>query len=114
MPFARITLPVLVLAVAFGLVTFALPLPQAPVGTRPSFEVASIKPYEEPAPGQPRFYGFNNQPGGRFRATGTTLKMLLTFAYRIRDFQVIGGADWINTDRFEIVAKAEDGSVPIR
>src|SRR5262245_23147584 len=109
---ARITFGVLVLAVAFGLVSLALPLIQAPAGTRPTFEVASIKPYEEPAPGQPRFYGFNNQPGGRFRATGTTLKMLLTFAYRVRDFQVVGGPDWITADRFEVVAKAEDGTVP--
>jgi uncharacterized protein (TIGR03435 family) len=108
---ARITLGVFVLAVAFGLVSLALPLPQTPV-TRPSFEVASIKPYEEPPLGQPRFYGFSNQPGGRFRATGTTLKMLMTFAYRVRDFQVVGGPDWITADRFEIVAKAEDGTVP--
>jgi uncharacterized protein (TIGR03435 family) len=81
---------------------------------RPSFEVASIKPYIEPAPGTPRFMGFRNQPGGRINATGVTLKLLITYSYGLRDFQVSGGPDWINADRWEIVAKAEDGTVPTR
>ena len=81
---------------------------------RPSFEVASIKPFAEPAPGTPQFRGFQNQPGGRINITGMPLKMILTFAYGLRDFQVSGGPDWVNTDRWEIVAKAEDGAVPLR
>ena len=33
--------------------------------------------------------------------------MLLTQAYDVREFQISGGPGWINTDRFDIVAKAE-------
>jgi uncharacterized protein (TIGR03435 family) len=43
--------------------------------------------------------------------SGVTVKMLLTWAYRINDFQIIGGPDWINSERYDIQAKAEDGSV---
>ena len=46
-------------------------------------------------------------PGGGIRTTGTTLKFLITFAYDVRDFQVSGGPGWINSERFDIVAKSE-------
>jgi bla regulator protein blaR1 len=47
-------------------------------------------------------------PGGRFISTGTTLKMLMTEAYNVRDFQIFGGPGWLNTDRWDIAAKADD------
>jgi bla regulator protein blaR1 len=73
---------------------------------RLTFEVASIKP------GSGDEHGVNllRQPGGGVRTTNTTLKFLLTFAYDVRDFQVSGGPGWINSDRFDIVAKPERGS----
>src|SRR5262249_40410213 len=88
-------------------------LGQAPDAPRPSFEVASIKPYAQPGPGTPRVYGFRGAPPGspRISMTGVTVKMLLTYAYRIRDFQIIGGPDWINSERYDIEAKAEEGSI---
>ncbi len=36
----------------------------------------------------------------------------MTYAYRVRDFQISGGPNWIGTDRWDIEAKAEEGSVP--
>src|SRR4029077_18406532 len=51
-----------------------------------------------------------SRPGGRFSAVGATVKMLVGAAYRVREFQVIGGPNWINTDRFDIEAKAEEGA----
>jgi uncharacterized protein (TIGR03435 family) len=36
-----------------------------------------------------------------------TLKDLLTFAYQVRDFQISGGPGWLNTDQFDIQAKAQ-------
>jgi uncharacterized protein (TIGR03435 family) len=39
-----------------------------------------------------------------------TLKLLMTIAYRVQDFQISGGPNWIGSDRFDIVAKAEEGS----
>jgi uncharacterized protein (TIGR03435 family) len=72
---------------------------------RPSFEVATIKP-NTPDGGQMMI----TRPGGRLSVVGATLKMLVGAAYRVRDFQVIGGPNWINTDRFDIEAKAEQGA----
>jgi bla regulator protein BlaR1 len=71
-----------------------------------TFEVASVKP----SSGDDRRVGIQLQPGGGVRTTGTTLKFLLTFAYDVRDFQISGGPGWINSDRFDIVAKSERGS----
>ena len=86
---------------------------QAPVAgaANPVFEVASIKPNKS---GDGRMLiGF--QPGGRFSATGITLRMLIGIAYGspqpLPNFRIIGGPSWINSDRFDIVAKAE-GDVP--
>jgi len=87
----------------------ALPIYSKQVGgTKPSFEVASVKP-SAPAVAPPRISG---QPGGRFTATNTTLKLLMTIAYGVLDFQILGGPNWINTDRWDIEAKAEEGSIP--
>jgi uncharacterized protein (TIGR03435 family) len=44
---------------------------------------------------------------------GVTFKTLMAYAYAVKDFQIIGGPDWINSDRYDIQAKAEVGSVPV-
>jgi bla regulator protein BlaR1 len=72
-----------------------------------TFEVASIKPSNADL----HRIMFQLQPGGGLRTSGTTLKMLLAFAYDVRDVQISGGPGWINTDRFDVVAKA-GGAVP--
>jgi len=46
-------------------------------------------------------------PGGTFRAGGTTLKFLFEWAYGIQPFQHSGGPSWIETDRYDVVAKAD-------
>jgi uncharacterized protein (TIGR03435 family) len=74
----------------------------------PSFEVASIKLNTS---GDPRSM-MAPQPGGRFTATNVTAAMLIRFAYDLRDFQVFGGANWLNSDRFDVVASAE-GDPPL-
>ena len=51
------------------------------------------------------------QPGGRFTATNVPLRDLIRFAYQLQNFQIVGGPDWLTSDRFDIVAKAE-GEVP--
>jgi len=52
------------------------------------------------------------QPGGRFVATNVTLAMLIGYAYRLRDFQIVGLQGWLTTDRWDIEAKAAPGSIP--
>jgi uncharacterized protein (TIGR03435 family) len=72
----------------------------------PTFEVASVKPNTTGSPG-----GSFVMPPGRFSATNIPLKVLITNAYQMF-FQVVGGPDWVNTDRFDVAAKAPDGSLP--
>ena len=72
-----------------------------------TFEVASIKPSGT----DDRRTMMQIQPGGALRMTGTTLKMLLAFAYDVREFQIFGGPGWISTDRYDIMAKTGDAPV---
>jgi uncharacterized protein (TIGR03435 family) len=47
-------------------------------------------------------------PGGeRYLATNSTVKSLITVAYRIKGDEVTGGPAWIETDRYDMNAKAE-------
>ena len=90
-------------ALAVGIMT----VPTFPQSARPSFEVASIKPNTSGS-GSSRT-GTRN--GGYFFATNVSLKLLILQAYRLQDFQVFGGPDWINSDRFDVEARAEAGAV---
>jgi uncharacterized protein (TIGR03435 family) len=76
----------------------------------PAFEVASITPCKpgtpEPAMEHTGMVQFTFS-GGRFEAKATTLKFLLEWAYGIQPSQHAGGPSWIDTDRYDIVAKAE-------
>ncbi len=69
----------------------------------PAFEVASIKPA---APNQPGM-GMQRLPGGRVNMKNVTLRLLISMAWNVRDFEVAGGPPWIDTDRFDILAKPE-------
>jgi len=75
---------------------------------RPAFEVASVKSSD---PAQ-RGMTIQTLLGGRFNSKGVPLRLLMTYAYHLRDFQIIGGPDWIGTDRWDIEARAEEGSIP--
>ncbi len=93
------------LLISLGVVIVAIPIfSQGPGQAKPSFEVATVKPN---ASGDNRV-AIMRQPGGRFVSTGISLKMLMGFAYRVRDFQISGGPNWITTDRWNIEGKAED------
>lgn len=76
----------------------------------PAFEVASITPCKPGTPAPPgehmgtvRF----TAPGGRFSARAIDLAYLLEWAYSIQPAQHSGGPAWMETDRYDIAAKAE-------
>jgi len=94
---------------SFGVATESHLRAQSPQATpAPAFEVASIKPNNS---GDGRMM-MQLQPGGRFNATNIPLRLLIRNAYQLQDFQIVGGPSWINTERYDIVAKAEDGTPP--
>jgi len=49
---------------------------------------------------------------GRYTRGGDTLKALIQFAWRLRDFQVIGGPRWADSDQFFIEAKGDPAATP--
>src|SRR5687767_9813801 len=50
---------------------------------------------------------FGIQPGGRFTTVNVPLWDLIRQAYGLQRSQLVGGPDWMESARFDIVAKAE-------
>lgn len=86
----------------FGLVVFAQ------TGT-PSlkFEVASIKPTD------PHFSGVSasRDAGEGLDVRNISVRNLITLAYGLRDFQLKGGPSWIDSESYDVIAKAPSGEV---
>lgn len=79
-----------------------------------TFDVATIKKAAAmPQPGRPFFFGKRGGPGtddpGRITWSGATLDDLLAAAYDVKPYQ-ISGPDWLNSERYEIVAKVPAGA----
>jgi uncharacterized protein (TIGR03435 family) len=68
-----------------------------------SFDVVSIKPNVSGNAGDQLMM----QPGGRFTAVNIRVASLIGNAYgEIPRMKIVGGPDWIQSDRFDILAKA--------
>jgi len=67
------------------------------------FEVASVKPSKA----DPRSSSGINTGHGRLTAYNVTLKRCIMGAYGVGPNQITGGPAWLDSDRFEIAAKAE-------
>ena len=72
--------------------------------TPPAFEVASIKVNKANDN-----IVTSRSANGRYTVTGHTLAMLIRSAYRVQEFQVVGGPEWIDTIRFDIQATEPAG-----
>jgi bla regulator protein blaR1 len=90
----------LVLPAAVGIVSVRPGWSQQAEARR-EFEVASVKP-GDPTEGASGGIAFLS--GGRIRASNATLKMLIMTAYNVRDFQLSGGPDWRDVERYTIEA----------
>ena len=72
----------------------------------PAFEVASIKPAVPQQPG--RMMTSMGGDAGRVDYTNVNLKQVLMRAYDVKTYQISGPA-WLDSDRYDIVAKVPDG-----
>ncbi|BDC51896.1 hypothetical protein F183_A42110 [Bryobacterales bacterium F-183] len=81
-----------------------LALPAIVAAQPTAFEVISIKPN---AANDNRVM-IRMAPGGRFTATGIPVRVLISQAFNVRDFQIQGGPGWMSSDRFDVNAKAPD------
>jgi uncharacterized protein (TIGR03435 family) len=90
---------------------WAIPEPPKPMAADadPSLEVATIKPSQPDRPG--RAFLFR---GNRFTTINTTLMALIGFAYDVQEKQVIGGQDWMNSEKFDIEGKPDTPGTPSR
>ena len=91
-------------AAAAGLIAaaigFTVPLSAGQSAT--AFEVASVKRNASGDDG----VRIRIDPGGRFTATNMPLRFLITFIYDLQSVQLVGGPDWLTTDRFDFTATA--------
>ncbi|HEU5022194.1 MAG TPA: TIGR03435 family protein [Bryobacteraceae bacterium] len=83
---------------------FALALVAIPVWAQTGgFDVISIKSSDPLS----RNMHIGIGPSGSFEASGVNLMSLITQAYDVRGFQIVGGTGWMNDDRYTIVTKDE-------
>jgi len=68
----------------------------------PSFEVADVKLNKS---GEPRM-AVDFQPGGKLSMRNVPMKVMILMAYHVRPEAVTGGPGWLESDRFDVVAKA--------
>ena len=74
--------------------------------TPPTFEVASVKRNVSNAPGS----GANVSPSGLLTIVNMPIRALLRNVLELQDAQLIGGPDWMATERYDITAKPADNA----
>jgi uncharacterized protein (TIGR03435 family) len=82
-------------------------LPPMAAGVDPSFEVATVKPAKPEEQGRAFLVR-----GRQFSTINTTLTSLVSFAYDLQDKQIVGGPDWMTTDKWDIEAQPDAPGVP--
>ena len=96
--------------IALLILTATVSLPGQQPTDAPRFEVVSIRPNRATRVEE----RVDLQPSGRITWIGTKLRPLIRTAYNRRMFdtrEVVGGPDWLDTDRFDIIAQA---NAPLR
>lgn len=66
------------------------------------FDVASIKPNQSGSRSV-----MMRTSHGRLTATNVTVRMLIRSGFHVRDSQISGGPDWLDTEKYDVVAKTE-------
>jgi bla regulator protein blaR1 len=97
--------------VATGLINAPLSIAQSQSQVRLAFDAASVKPNKS---GDTLRAPSMILPGGRFTATNNTLRALILNAYGIftSPYLLSGGPGWIDSERYDVDAKAEASAIP--
>jgi uncharacterized protein (TIGR03435 family) len=82
-------------------------IPPMAADANPSFEVATIKPSKPDEQG----HAFLVR-GGQFTTINTTLNDLIKFAYGVQEKQIIGGPDWLSSQKFDLAGKPDAPGQP--
>jgi uncharacterized protein (TIGR03435 family) len=78
----------------------------APADEQLTFETASIKPNRS---GEGRVM-MRMLPGGAYEAMNVTARAMILQAMAVAEFQLIGGPDWLDSERYDILAKSPAGA----
>ena len=107
------TLRVVCVVVALGIGhTNAFAQATTPAGAPVQFEVASVKPSDPN--GSSGIFGsipsMRPQGAGGIAVSNMPLRLLVRMAYGLQDFQIVGGPSWQMSSKFDITAKAPEGT----
>jgi uncharacterized protein (TIGR03435 family) len=89
-------------SIALIFITVCASFGQAPPSASP-FDAASVKLSR---PGDSRGSTFQFTPGGGLNITNGTLRDIIETAYSVRDFQILGGPGWLNSERYDVSARS--------
>ncbi len=87
------------------LVGGGLPAQQIPASPR-EFAVATIKPSAQDTP------PLTQIRGNRFATEGTTFVDVFKYAYNVQPNEIVGGPEWLRTEKFDILADPETEKRP--
>jgi len=80
--------------------------PSQPTSQAPAFDVAAIRPSDPMLRSNGCF--IKGQPGGQtFVGRCITLRLLITYSYKIIDSQLVGGPSWMDSELYDFDAKAD-------
>ena len=82
-------------------------LPPMAADANPVFEVATIKPSNPERPGK-----VFTVRGRQFLTINTTLSDMITFAYGLHAKQIVGGPEWMETEKWDLDGKPDGEGQP--
>jgi uncharacterized protein (TIGR03435 family) len=74
---------------------------------KPQFEVSTVKPSKPDAR-----WSLLVNPSGMMNTTNTSLADLIKFAYDLHEKQIVGGPQWMETDKFDVTGKPDTEGIP--